>query len=242
MMPSASLNKAAAFDIQPRVLEVMNRNPYWTIKRLIDVAASLALLILTTPIMAFIALCCLPTIGRPILFWQQRPGLGGRPFNLYKFRTMKAAYAPDGRELIDEERVSTFGNILRRTRLDELPQLINILRGDMSFIGPRPLLPRDQDDAYRARLLVRPGLTGWAQVVGGRAISAEDKAALDVWYVKHANLLLDLKVVLKTIPIILTGETISRHLIEQAWTDLRTSGTLQSRFSQMPRKHEQAAA
>ena len=111
------------------------------------------------------------SVGLPVLFWQQRPGLGGRPFRVYKFRTMRAAHSSDGRRLSDKERVSQMGTLMRRLRLDELPQLFNIFRGDMSFIGPRPLLPCDQSDAYRARLLVRPGLTGWAQVVGGRDIS-----------------------------------------------------------------------
>ena len=234
--------KASAFEIRPHQLETMHRRPYWKVKRMIDIFASLGLLVVTAPIMMLIGVVCLPMIGRPILFWQQRPGLGGRPIKLYKFRTMKAAYTADGRELSDDERVSIVGNFLRRTRLDELPQLINILRGDMSFVGPRPLLPRDQDDAYRARLFVRPGLTGWAQVVGGRAISAEDKAALDVWYVKNARLSLDLKVLLKTIPLVLLGETISRDLIEQAWLDLRRTGALQSSFAHIASKHEQAAA
>jgi lipopolysaccharide/colanic/teichoic acid biosynthesis glycosyltransferase len=139
--------------------------------------------------------------------------------------------------LLDHERLSPVGELLRRTRLDELPQLFNILRGDMSFIGPRPLLPRDQDVSHRARLLVRPGLTGWAQVVGGRAISANDKAALDVWYVKHASLWLDFKVVLKTIPIVLFGETISRHQIESAWSDLRTTAALSGGLSASKKRH-----
>jgi lipopolysaccharide/colanic/teichoic acid biosynthesis glycosyltransferase len=143
---------------------------------------------------------------------------------------MSAAYNSMGRALSDEERTSGIGVFLRRTRLDELPQLLNILRGDMSFVGPRPLLPRDQDDAYRARLLVRPGLTGWAQVVGGRAISAEDKAALDVWYVRNASLTLDAKIALKTVPLVIFGETISRRLIENAWADLRTAGVLRGPF------------
>ena len=140
---------------------------------------------------------------------------------------MAAPYDVDGRKLSDDERVSRIGIFLRRTRLDELPQLINILRGDMSFVGPRPLLPRDQDNAYRARLLVRPGLTGWAQVVGGRAISAEDKAALDIWYVRNASLALDAKILVKTVPLVIFGETISRKLIENAWADLRSAGVLQ---------------
>jgi lipopolysaccharide/colanic/teichoic acid biosynthesis glycosyltransferase len=115
---------------------------------------------------------------------------------------------------------------MRRLRLDELPQLFNILRGDMSFIGPRPLLAIEQSDGLRARLLVRPGLTGWAQVVGGRDISAEDKAALDVWYVRNASLALDLEIMARTIPMVLFGERISRHLIEQAWRDLKDGGVL----------------
>src|SRR5262249_30200008 len=150
----------------------------------IDIAASLFLLILSAPLVIILGALVAATMGWPLFFWQQRPGLGSRPFRLYKFRTLGAALAPDGHKLSDEERASRFGTFLRRTRLDEFPQLFNILRGDMSFVGPRPLLPRDQHDAHRARLLVRPGLTGWAQVVGGRTISAEDKAALDVWYVR----------------------------------------------------------
>lgn len=212
-------------------LQWMQQRRYWTVKRAIDVLASLSLLICLCPIMLLMASLVIVSIGWPVIFWQQRPGLGGRPFRLFKFRTMRSAYVSDGRELADHERLSHVGEFLRRTRFDELPQLFNILRGEMSFIGPRPLLPRDQDDAHRARLLVRPGLTGWAQVVGGRAISAQDKAALDVWYVKHASLWLDLKVVLKTVPIILFGESISRHQIESAWSDLRSTGALSSNLS-----------
>ena len=221
-----------AFEIQPDELKVMQVRSYWAIKRLVDVLAALSLLIIMSPIMIVVSVCLLVSIGKPLLFWQQRPGLGGRPFRLYKFRTMGAAYAADRRMLSDNERVSKVGAFLRRTRLDELPQLFNVIRGDMSFVGPRPLLPRDQDNAFRARLFVRPGLTGWAQVVGGRAISAEDKAALDVWYVKHASLFLDLKVVLKTIPIVIFGETISKNSIEAAWRDLRETGVLRSGFTQ----------
>jgi lipopolysaccharide/colanic/teichoic acid biosynthesis glycosyltransferase len=226
-----------AFEIRPGELEFMRQRRYWKVKRAIDAFAAVSLLICLAPIMSVIAMFVLASMGRPIIFWQQRPGLGGRPFHLFKFRTMGSAYARDGRELLDHERLSPVGELLRRTRLDELPQLFNILRGDMSFIGPRPLLPRDQDVSHRARLLVRPGLTGWAQVVGGRAISANDKAALDVWYVKHASLWLDFKVVLKTIPIVLFGETISRHQIESAWSDLRTTAALSGGLSASKKRH-----
>jgi lipopolysaccharide/colanic/teichoic acid biosynthesis glycosyltransferase len=218
-------------------LQRMRQRRYWKAKRAIDFLASLSLLICLFPIMLFMAVSVLFGMGRPVVFWQQRPGLGGRPFRLFKFRTMGSAYASDGRELSDAERLSRVGGFLRRTRLDELPQLFNILRGDMSFIGPRPLLPRDQDVSHRARLLVRPGLTGWAQVIGGRAISAQDKAALDIWYVKHATLWLDLRVALKTIPIVLFGESISRHQIESAWKDLRNPAVLNGNLSVPKKRH-----
>lgn len=231
-----------AFEIQMSELEALRGRRYWRIKRAVDVVAALSLLILTSPLMVFAALCVFASIGRPSVFWQQRPGLGGRPFRLLKFRTMRAAFSADGCPLSDQERISTIGKFLRRTRLDELPQLFNIVRGDMSFVGPRPLLPRDQEDAYRARLLVRPGLTGWAQIVGGRTISSEDKAALDVWYVRNASLSLDLKIALKTIPIVLFGETISWNLIENAWRELHEAGVLQAGFRKMDAERERAAA
>ena len=221
------------FEIQVNELEMMQMRPYWKVKRAIDVVASLLLLVISTPVLLSLAACVALTMGWPLVFWQQRPGLGGRPFRLYKFRTMGSALGADGRKLTDEERVSSIGNLLRRTRFDELPQLFNIVRGDMSFIGPRPLLPRDQHDDYRARLLVRPGLSGWAQVVGGRTISAQDKAALDVWYVQNASLLLDIAVVLRTIPMVFLGERISDRLIDRAWHDLRNAGVLKGQLSDL---------
>lgn len=233
--PAIGLRNSLAFDIKLAELKVMQKRRYWGLKRVVDVLAAVILVLMTLPIMFFIIALLLLVAGRPLVFWQQRPGLGGRPFRLYKFRTLGAAYAVDGRSLSDDERMSGIGNFLRRTRLDELPQLLNIIRGDMSFVGPRPLLPRDQDNAYRARLLVRPGLTGWAQVVGGRAISSEDKAALDVWYVRNASLSLDAKVLIKTVPLVIFGETISRKLIEIAWNDLRNAGVLQGSFASAPR-------
>jgi lipopolysaccharide/colanic/teichoic acid biosynthesis glycosyltransferase len=136
--------------------------------------------------------------------------------------------------------MSKAGKFMRRTRLDELPQLINILRGDMSFVGPRPLLPQDQPKACAVRLLVRPGLTGWAQVVGGRDISPEDKAALDFWYVRHASLLLDLRIVARTVPIVLFGERISESLIERARRELMESGIMKGETRYRMEKHLRA--
>jgi lipopolysaccharide/colanic/teichoic acid biosynthesis glycosyltransferase len=134
---------------------------------------------------------------------------------------MGAAHDASGRRRSDAERVSALGHLLRRTRLDELPQLFSILLGHMSFVGPRPLLPVDQPAGHSARLLVRPGLTGWAQIKGGRIISAEDKAALDVWYVRNASLALDLRILLGTIPMVLFGERVAEDAIAQAWRELK---------------------
>ncbi|MEL6297988.1 MAG: sugar transferase [Pseudomonadota bacterium] len=228
-LPVRSMTEAAdapRFAFESSVSTGLAKQRYWAVKRALDVVLSAALLILLLPVMVMTALVTAVAVGFPVAFWQVRPGMHGRSFKLYKFRTMRPAFDSDGRRLADHERVSAVGNFVRHTRLDELPQLINIVAGHMSFIGPRPLLPRDQDTRDQARLLVRPGLTGWAQVVGGRAVSADDKAALDVWYVKNASLLLDLTIALRTIPMILFGETIDRDKISQAWADLLDAGIL----------------
>jgi lipopolysaccharide/colanic/teichoic acid biosynthesis glycosyltransferase len=218
-----------SFEISPSALQSLSERRYWPLKRAIDFFCAALLLVLLSPLMLIAAFLVAASLGAPILFWQQRPGLGGRPFRLYKFRTMRAAHDSEGRRLSESERVSKLGNALRRLRFDELPQLYNILRGEMSFVGPRPLLPRDQSAATRARLLVRPGLTGWAQVVGGRNIAPVEKAALDVWYVCHASLALDIEIVLRTIPLVLGGEQVYFALIERAWRDLKERGVLNDR-------------
>jgi hypothetical protein len=127
--------------------------------------------------------------------------------------------------LSDTERQSRLGRFLRRIRLDELPQLYNILVGDMSFVGPRPLLPVDQSPAFAARLAVRPGLTGWAQIKGGRELTASDKAALDIWYLRKASLWLDLRILFGTVAVIWQGEMTDFNAIRQAWRELRPCGT-----------------
>ena len=214
------------FEIEPSELQEIARRQYWTAKRAIDCLAAAAALVVLSPLMAIAAVFVAATMGSPVLFWQQRPGLGGKPIRLYKFRTMREAHDANGRRLSDAERVSRVGNLMRRLRLDELPQLLSVVRGEMAIIGPRPLLPCDQSDKYRARLLVRPGVTGWAQVVGGRDISPEDKAALDIWYVRNASLALDLEIAVRTIPMVLLGERISRPLIDRAWRELSEGGIL----------------
>jgi lipopolysaccharide/colanic/teichoic acid biosynthesis glycosyltransferase len=217
----AALPQPAGFRVDDRDLEAMAQRPYWLIKRGLDIALSALALLLVSPLLVLIALLVAARMGRPVLFWQRRPGMGGKPFHVLKFRTMRAEVDPDGRRLTDQERMNALGNLLRRSRLDELPQLINILRGDMSIVGPRPLLPRDLAEGHTSRLVVRPGLTGWAQVIGGRAISAEDKAALDIWYVHSASIALDLRIMLKTVPMVLFGEKVDHGAVASTLSELR---------------------
>jgi lipopolysaccharide/colanic/teichoic acid biosynthesis glycosyltransferase len=233
---SSASTDAPHFEISPALLDSYGRRRYWIVKRIVDVAGAAVLMLLLSPVMLVAAFLVAATAGFPVLFWQQRPGLGGRPFRVYKFRTMRSAHKSDGCRLSDRERVSRVGELLRRLRLDELPQLFNIIRGDMSFIGPRPLLSQDQSAAYCARLLVRPGLTGWAQVVGGRDIPPVDKAALDVWYVCNASFALDAEIVLRTIPFVLFGERISMCYLERAWQELGEGGMIVAEASTTSRK------
>jgi lipopolysaccharide/colanic/teichoic acid biosynthesis glycosyltransferase len=205
-------------------LLAFTRRPYWRVKRALDFVAAFILLIVLAPLILFAAILVVIDVGLPVTFWQQRPGLEGRSLKLHKFRTMAAAHDACGRRVSDEERTSNIGRFLRRTRFDEFPQLLNILSGEMSFVGPRPLLPADQPANFAARLLVRPGLTGWAQVKGGRAISATDKGALDIWYVRHASLALDLEILARTVPMVLFGESIDAAAIQTASRELQEAG------------------
>ncbi len=150
-------------------------SPYFRIKRLFDFGAALVLSILLVPLFLLVALVVLLDVGSPVMFWQQRLGAGGRTFLLHKFRTLKPSYDADGRPIPESERLSAAGALLRKLRLDELPQLLNVVVGDMSLVGPRPLLPHDQPRNPSLRLKVRPGITGWAQVNGGRLLTAQEK-------------------------------------------------------------------
>jgi lipopolysaccharide/colanic/teichoic acid biosynthesis glycosyltransferase len=190
------------------------------LKRTVDGLGAMFLILTLAPVTALIALVVALDVGFPVIFWQQRPGLFGRPFKLYKFRTMRAPHDKHSNRIPDDKRLSAVGRILRRARLDELPQLYNVLVGDMSFIGPRPLLPRDQSPDYTARLSVRPGITGWAQVNGGRIISASDKWILDIWYVHNASFVLDLKIVIRTVQMVLFGDRINAEAVYRARRDL----------------------
>jgi lipopolysaccharide/colanic/teichoic acid biosynthesis glycosyltransferase len=153
-----------------------------------------------------VAVGLLIDVGWPVTFWQKRDGRDGRPFFLYKFRTLHAPFDRRGRFVEEDRRMSRFGLLLRRTRLDELPQLWNVLIGDMSLVGPRPLLPVDQPPTSRLRLRVLPGLTGWAQIHGGKLVSADEKGVLDDWYVEHASLWLDLQIILRTVSTVFLGD------------------------------------
>ena len=211
-------NSVAGQRAVARAAGVMNSAPksFRFGKRIVDVFGAALLALTLIPVAMLVAFIVALDVGFPVIFWQQRPGLYGRPFKLYKFRTMHAPHDKHQRRISDDQRSSTVGQILRRTRLDELPQLYNVLVGDMSLIGPRPLLPCDQAPEYAARLSVRPGITGWAQVNGGRIISTSDKLVLDIWYVQNASLVLDLVIVLRTVKMVLFGDRINAEAINQA--------------------------
>jgi len=196
---------------------------FWLVKRVVDIFGAAFLMVTLAPVGLLVGLIVALDVGFPVLFWQQRPGLNGRPFKLYKFRTMGAPYDRDLQRVPDEQRSSAVGGILRRFRLDELPQLYNVLVGDMSFVGPRPLLPRDQSPEYANRLSVRPGITGWAQVNGGRIISLSEKCVLDIWYVQNASFALDLRIVLRTVGMVLFGDRANVEAVHQARYELGPS-------------------
>ena len=203
------------------VNQAFEQVPYQRAKRAIDLVIAAVLLVTLAPLFLFVGLLVAADVGLPLVFWQQRPGMQGRPFKLYKFRTMADAYDSEGQRKSDNARASAVGAFLRRSRLDELPQLLNILKGEMSFVGPRPLLPVDQPGDSRLRLLVRPGLTGWSQIKGGRQISPADKAALDAWYVRNVSLTLDFKILLGTVPILFFGERVTEPAVTHARREMQ---------------------
>jgi lipopolysaccharide/colanic/teichoic acid biosynthesis glycosyltransferase len=170
-------------------------SPYFLFKRMMDVIIASILIVTLLPLSVVIAFIVLVDVGWPLLFWQQRAGQGGRELQIYKLRTLRPPFDSRGQRIPEEQRLSCAGRLLRQTRFDELPQLLNVLVGDMSLIGPRPLLPRDQPPHASLRLTVRPGITGWAQVNGGTLLSPMEKDALDVWYIRKASIWLDLRVI-----------------------------------------------
>ena len=182
------------------------------LKRAFDIAASTSALVLLSPVLAITAYKVKKELGSPVLFRQTRPGLYGKPFEMIKFRSMKDATDKEGNALPDSERLTEFGKKLRASSLDELPELWNVFKGDMSLVGPRPLLMEylplySVEQAKRHN--VRPGVTGYAQVNGRNSLSWEDKFKLDTWYVEHQSLWLDMKILLKTVKKVIIKDGIS---------------------------------
>jgi lipopolysaccharide/colanic/teichoic acid biosynthesis glycosyltransferase len=182
------------------------------LKRLLDIIIASIALILLSPLYAFVAYKVKKNLGSPVLFRQVRPGLHGKPFEMIKFRTMKDAVDEQGNPLPDNERLTPFGQMLRSTSLDEMPELWNVIKGDMSIVGPRPLLmdylPLYNEEQAK-RHDVRPGMTGYAQVNGRNAISWDEKFKLDTWYVENQSIWLDFKIMLKTVKKVLAKDDIS---------------------------------
>lgn len=184
------------------------------IKYMFDRVFAFIILILLLPILFIVTVVILLSHGRPVFFRQTRPGLNEKPFELMKFRTMKDLYDDNGNLLPDEERITGVGKWLRKLSLDELPQFINVLKGEMSIVGPRPLLMEYlllYNEQQKRRHLVKPGITGWAQVNGRNALSWEAKFNLDVWYVDHWSLAFDLKILVLTLIKVLKREGISQE-------------------------------
>lgn len=186
---------------------------YRASKRLLDIVLAILGLVALAPVMAVIAIALRLHLGAPILFLQERPGLGGVSFRPYKFRTMKELRGPEGELLPDSQRLTPLGRFLRSASLDELPELLNVLRGDMSLVGPRPLLSEYLElysPEQARRHSVRPGITGWAQVNGRNALTWNERFELDLWYIQNRSMSLDLKILLLTLIKVLRREGISQ--------------------------------
>lgn len=192
----------------------LNTRSHFRGKRGLDFAVGLALFVVVSPVLAAVSLAIRLKFGSPVLFRQQRPGMNGNAFTLFKFRTMLDARDERGDLLSDSQRLTALGRFLRAASLDELPELFNVLKGDMSLVGPRPLLMQYLDrytPEQARRHEVRPGITGWAQVNGRNALSWDEKFALDVWYVDNMSFWLDLKILAMTVLKVLSREGVSQR-------------------------------
>jgi lipopolysaccharide/colanic/teichoic acid biosynthesis glycosyltransferase len=210
--------KVVAVSASAQMELAAERGVYLRVKRGIDIIGSLALMVLLLPVFLIATVLVLFDLGSPVLFWQERTGWKGRPFLIYKYRTLRAPFDDDGQPAVGDRQPSAIGRFLRATRIDELPQIINVLFGEMSLVGPRPLLPEDQPFNTAVRLSVRPGITGWAQVNGAKLVSKEDKEKFDEWYVRNASLWLDLKIALMTLRINYLGSVEASADLEQVQT------------------------
>jgi lipopolysaccharide/colanic/teichoic acid biosynthesis glycosyltransferase len=190
---------------------------YLAVKRYLDLFATVTLLLVFLAFWLLLGMVALWDVGSPIFFWQQRLGQGGRPFLLYKIRTLKLPFDWRGRKIPEAECLSAIGRLMRKCRLDEAAQLLNVLVGDMCLIGPRPLLSRDQPANPSVRLSVGPGITGWAQVNGGKLLAPEETDALDEWYIRNASFWLDLRILFLTVQCVFRGERRGETAIAEAF-------------------------
>jgi lipopolysaccharide/colanic/teichoic acid biosynthesis glycosyltransferase len=206
-LSALEVRREAALDRIANAAPPVKLSPYFRWKYAIDFVIAAIAVVLSAPFLIAAGGLALVDVGSPIMFWQQRLGEGGRTFTIYKIRTLRPPFDQWGRPIPENRRLSWVGTLLRRTRLDELPQLFNVLVGDMSLIGPRPLLPRDQPSDPSVRLMSRPGITGWAQVNGGTLLTPSEKDELDEWYVRHASFLLDLRIIMMTLRVLICGQS-----------------------------------
>lgn len=214
--PADGLSPAGAGAAQAGSEAGSPRLGYWRARRAVDLIVSLLGLVALAPIMLIVAALVALDVGAPVVFWQERVGRNGRAIRVHKFRTLGSPLDRSGRVLRDDERLSLVGRFLRATRLDEIPQLVDVLRGDMSLIGPRPLLPVDIPSGPSIRATVRPGLTGWAQVHGGKLVTPDEKVALDEYYIRNASFRIDLKIVWRTAVIVVRGDRRKQSVVDRA--------------------------
>jgi lipopolysaccharide/colanic/teichoic acid biosynthesis glycosyltransferase len=212
---SKRLSRVQSGDFQHDILPHFDCE-VWKCKRMVDILLAIVALVVVSPLAILVVLLVLADVGYPVVFWQQRLGRFRRRLHVYKFRTMRAPFDGKGHAVPDSERLSPIGRFLRATRLDEIPQLWNILAGEMSIVGPRPLLPIDQPKTYSKRLDVRPGLTGLAQISGGKLLSVDEKDALDEHYVRHSSGFLDLSILVRTPWVMLRGDRRNEAVIATA--------------------------
>jgi lipopolysaccharide/colanic/teichoic acid biosynthesis glycosyltransferase len=189
---------------------------YFKFRTFFDFFAALAMTVILSPLLIIAAALALLDVGAPVLFWQQRIGQGGRRFMLQKFRTLQPPFDWRGQPVPERQKLSFIGQLLRQTRLDELPQLLNVLVGDMALIGPRPLLPEDQPTNPATRLMVRPGITGWAQVNGGKFLTPQEKDQYDEFYIRNASLWFDLRIIFMTLKVLFRLTARSDHEVSAA--------------------------
>jgi lipopolysaccharide/colanic/teichoic acid biosynthesis glycosyltransferase len=236
LAPLPKARRAAALRLAQALPRPEYQPPaYFWYKRIIDFVVALVTIVIFSPLILVVSVLVLFDFGAPAVFWQKRIGRNGKSFLLYKFRTLHARFDRDGNLNGNGDDDSWIGKFLRRLRLDELPQLFHVLVGEMSLIGPRPLLPQDQPANSALRLMVRPGITGWAQINGGNLVTTEEKGALDDWYVQNASFWLDLRIAFYTLMFLFTGERRFEQAVQDAALLQQANG-----HAKIPQEHKRA--